>query len=160
MDTIKSFENLSFRQAMWLLPISLIIHVSEEFPRFVPWATKFIDKSYTQSWFIVENIVLFVIVILSVLTAKYSRGKIGIILVLSAAVGFFVNMIFHASLTLSTGVYSPGTVTACLFFTSIPIYVYYLAKKENLLTITTVVSSIILGIIVMPIVLNIVHRIA
>lgn len=161
-DIIKFLKTLTFKQAIWLLPIVYIIHFLEELPHFSIWATKFIGEPYTSVEFIAENIVLWTLLILFILiTIFFNRRlrKVGVIVILSVAVGFFINMIFHAVFTLKTGVYSPGTVTACLFFVPTSFYIYYLAQKEGLLTIKTVVLSIILGLAILPIVLTIVHKI-
>ncbi len=61
-------------------------------------------------------------------------------------------------LTLKTGIYSPGTVTACLFFAPASFYVYFLAGKEGLLDSITIVLSIILGWGMLPVVVTAVHR--
>lgn len=155
MDFLK---NINFAEAVWLLPFLYIVHFFEELPRFPIWATESLGKPYTRTKFIVENIVLWLILAVSVLIVVYLPGKVGTILVLSAAAGFFLNMIFHAVFTIKTGVYSPGTVTACVFFPPVSIYIYYLAAKEELLTLTTVALSILLGLAILPAVVVIVHN--
>jgi len=84
-------------------------------------------------------------------------GQAGHLLVLSAAVGLFSNVLFHGLYTLRTGVYSPGTVTACLLFTPLSICVYYLAAVEGLLTLPVVGLSIVLGLSLLPTVVAVVH---
>jgi hypothetical protein len=152
-----SFRDIKFNQAIWLLPCLYLIHFLEELPRFPNWAEKSLGKPYTRPKFIVENIVLWMILTVSVLMTVYLPGKAGILLVLSAAVGFFLNMIFHAFFTLKTGIYSPGTVTACLFFAPASFYIYYLAGKEGLLDLRTIILSMILGLAILPIVVTGVH---
>jgi len=167
---------LDFHQVIWLLPIAAFVHVMEELPRFPDWATRTLKAfqagpaatmrraTYTRSKFIGENIVLFAILTTSVTLAAFLpettlAGKVGIVLVLSAAVGFFSNMLFHGLFTLKTGVYSPGTVTACLFFAPLSICVYYLAAVEGLLTLPVVGLSVVLGLSLLPIVVSVVHRV-
>ena len=151
-------NDISFSEAIWLLPILYIIHFFEELPRFPVWATESLGKPYTRPKFIVENLVLWVICTGSVFIAVYVPGRLGTILVLSAAAGFFLNVIFHATFTLKTGVYSPGTVTACLFFAPASLFLYYLAEKEGLLTVTVFILSLVLGLAVLPAVVVIVHN--
>lgn len=153
-----SFSNLKFHQAIWLLPLLDLIHFLEELPRFPDWAKKSLKIPYTRTKFIAENIVIWLILTVSVLMTVYGPEKVGIVLVLSAAIGFFSNMIFHAASTLKTGIYSPGTVTACLFFTPISFYIYFLAGKEGLLDLITIILSFILGLRMLPVVVTIVHR--
>lgn len=152
------FSNLKFHQAIWLLPLLDLIHFLEELPRFPDWAKKSLKISYTRTKFIAENIVIGLILTVSVLMAVCAPGRVGTVLILSAAVGFFSNMVFHAASTLKTGIYSPGTVTACLFFAPASFYVYFLAGKEGLLDSITIVLSIILGLGMLPVVVTIVHR--
>ena len=155
---IEFFRDVTFNQAIWLLPILGVIHSLEELPRFPDWAAKTLEIPYTRTKFIAENIVLFLVLMIAIVLTFYVPGKAGIVLVLSTAACFFLNVIFHAVFTLKTGVYSPGTVTACLFFVPASFYIYYLAGKEGLLTSSTVILSIILGVIVLPIVVVIVHN--
>lgn len=157
-DLFDAFSNLKFNQAIWLLPFLYLIHFLEELPRFPNWAKESLGKPYTRPKFIVENILLWMILTVSVLMTVYFPGKAVILLVLSAAVGFFLNMMFHAIFTLRTGIYSPGTVTACLFFTPVSFYIYFLAGQEGLLDLTTIILSIILGVGMLPVVVTVVHR--
>ena len=157
-DLFASFSNLRFNQAIWLLPLLDLIHFLEELPRFPDWAKKSLKIPYTRTKFIAENIVIGLILTASVLMAVYGPRKVGNVLVLSAAVGFFLNMTFHALFTLRTGFYSPGTVTACLFFAPVSFYIYFLAGKEGLLDSTTIILSIILGLGKLPVVVTAVHR--
>jgi len=152
------FSNLKFHQAIWLLPLLDLIHFLEELPRFPDWAKQSLKIPYTRTKFIAENIVIWLILTVSVLMTVYGPEKVGIVLVLSAAIGFFSNMIFHAASTLKTGIYSPGTVTACLFFTPVSFYIYSLAGREGLLDLTTIILSIILGVGMLPVVVTAVHR--
>ncbi len=159
MDIIPLIKDIKFNQAIWGLPILYIIHFFEELPRFADWATEYLGKPYTKSKFIAENIVLWMLLTVSVLMTLYMPGKAGIILVLSAAAGFFLNMIFHVFFTLKTGIYSPGTVTACLFFTPVSLFIFYLAGREGLLSLTTFILSIVLGLAILPVVITIVHNV-
>jgi len=153
------FTSLTFKQVIWLLPIGYIIHFFEELPRFPEWANKHLKKPYTKTKFITENIVLWILVMIPVLITAYFTFFIAILLILSAAAGFFMNMIFHVYFTLRTREYSPGTVTACILFVPISLIIFYLADKEGLLTLTTIVLSIILGFIMLPLIVGIVHKI-
>jgi hypothetical protein len=131
-----------------------LIHFLEELPRFPDWAKKSLKIPYTRAKFIAENVVLWMILTVSVLMTVYVPGRAGILLVLSAAVGFFFNMIFHTFFTLKTGIYSPGTVTACLFFTPVSFYIYSLAGREGLLDLPTIILSMTLGLAILPIVVT------
>jgi len=156
-DLFDFFNNIRFNQAIWLLPFFGLIHSLEELPRFPGWAEKSLGIPYTRPKFIAENTVLWMISIVSVLMTVYWPRNVGIVLVLSTAVGFFLNVVFHAVFTLKTGIYSPGTVTACLCFAPVSLYIYYLAGKGGLLDLTTIILSMILGLAILPIVVTGVH---
>ena len=154
MAIIEFFNSLTFNQAIWMLPIIFIVHFLEELPRFPTWAKEYINQAYTTKKFIIENMVMFVLILIAVLVAIF-LPNVGIIFVLAIAIAFFTNMIFHTFFTLKTGIYSPGIVTACIFFVPMPFYLYYLAEKEGLLTSVNVIISLIIGLILFPILLAI-----
>ncbi|MBI2839993.1 MAG: HXXEE domain-containing protein [Acidobacteria bacterium] len=159
MEVAAFVEHLTYGEAVWLLPVVYAVHFLEEHPRFPLWATDALRTPYTTKKFLVENAVLWSMVLAWVLLNAYSPGQAGTILTLSAAFGFLTNVVFHAAYTLRTGVYSPGTVTACLFFAPTSIHLYYLAVREGRLTVTTAVSSAVIGLATLPIVVAVVHGI-
>lgn len=152
-------NTLTFKQVIWLLPIGYIIHFFEELPRFPEWANKNLKKPYTRTKFITENIVLWTLVMIPVLITTYFTYFIAILLILSAAAGFFMNMIFHVYFTVKTREYSPGTVTSCIIFVPISLIIFYLADKEGLLSLLTIILALVLGFIMLPIVVGIVHKV-
>ena len=120
---IEFFNSLTFNQAIWIIPIIYVIHFLEELPRFTDWAKEHINQAYTTKKFIRENMVMFVMVFIAVLVAIF-LPIVGITIVLAISVAYFINMIFHSYFTLKTGIYSPGAITACIFFVPIPFYLY------------------------------------
>jgi len=162
MDSVVVFlQSIDFYQAVWLLPVVYIFHVLEELPRFAEWAGDHLDIPYTREKFIAENVVLFSVCLGSVLLAAFGEGAwktAGAVMSLAGAFGFFSNVIFHSVPTLRRGVYSPGVVTACLFFTPASMYIFYLAGVAGLLTPVNVVLSVVLGLALLPVVVTIVHK--
>lgn len=157
------FTQLDFYQVIWLLPLAYLVHFLEELPRFPAWASRRL-MPYTRNKFVAENVVIFSLLLApllmtTLLPADSLAGQVGLVLVLSAAVGFFLNVFFHGLATLKHGEYSPGAVTACLFFPPLSIYSYYLAAIQGLLTVTNVGLSILLGIVMLPLVVTTVHRV-
>ena len=159
---------LSFHDALWLLPVAAGIHVLEELPRFPAWANRTLTSRrgvmcYTRAKFIWENLVLFVILVAAVLATRYLPaaslgGQAGLVLSLGAAAGLFFNMLFHAGFTLRTGVYSPGTVTACLLFFPVSALVFGKAALAGVLGPGVIALAVVLGIVLLPIVVGVVHR--
>jgi hypothetical protein len=97
--------------------------------------------------------------VIPVLITSYFSIFIALLLVLSATAGFFMNMIFHVYFVIRTREYSPGTVTSCILFVPISLIIFYFADKEGLLSLTTIVLSIIIGFIMLPLVVGIVHNV-
>ncbi len=158
---IAFFGSIDFYQAIWLLPVVYIFHVLEELPRFADWAGDHLGIPYTREKFVAENVVLFSVCIGSVLLAAFGEGAwqtAGAVMSLAGAFGFFSNVIFHSVPTLRKGVYSPGVVTACLFFAPASVYIYYLAGVAGLLTPVSVILSIVFGLALLPVVVTIVHK--
>ena len=162
MDSFLTFlESIDFYQAVWLLPVVYIFHVLEELPRFPEWAGDHLGIPYTRDKFVAENVVLYTVCVGSVLLAAFGEGAwqtAGAVMSLAGAFGFFSNVIFHSVPTLRRGVYSPGVVTACLFFAPASVYIFYLAGAAGLLTPLNVVLSIVLGLALLPVVVTIIHK--
>ncbi len=41
-------SKVAFHEAVWLFPLSFILHVLEEWPRFTSWAQRYASALYTQ----------------------------------------------------------------------------------------------------------------
>jgi hypothetical protein len=77
------------------------------------------------------------------LVLKPEKG--GIIAGLAAGSWAVTNALIHIGYTLATGVYSPGVVTACLFYIPITVYLYSLVSSAGKLTARRFVLSILFG---------------
>jgi hypothetical protein len=160
-------DALNFHDAIWLLPCAVLLHVLEELPRFPGWANQHLTRGpglhYTRGKFIAENTVLFLLLCASLLMAcllpaASIGGRIGLVLTLGAAAGVLFNVVFHAYYTLRTGIYSPGTVTACLLFAPVTALVFSKASRTGLLTPLVVAAAAVLGLTLLPLVVAVVHR--
>jgi hypothetical protein len=132
---------------LWFVPLAYFIHILEESPRFVPWATKYLGAPETFGQFIVGNVIFMVYVIVSVSLAIFYPSDWTLILGLSTAAWMFSNFIIHASYTLYTGEYSPGVVTASAIYAPLALYIYY--SLWGSITTLDIVLSIIIGFAVM-----------
>jgi hypothetical protein len=132
---------------LWFVPLAYFIHILEESPRFVPWATKYLGAPETFGQFIIGNVVFMVYVIVSVALAIFYPSEWTLILGLSTAAWMFSNFIIHASYTLYTGEYSPGVVTASAIYAPLALYIYY--SLWGSITTFDFVLSIIIGFAVM-----------
>ena len=132
---------------LWFVPLAYFIHILEESPRFVPWATKYLGAPETFGQFIVGNVIFMVYVLISVSLAIFYPSEWTLILGLSTAAWIFSNFIIHASYTLYTGEYSPGVVTASAIYAPLALYIYY--NLWGSITTLDIVLSIVIGFAVM-----------
>ena len=132
---------------LWFVPLAYFIHILEESPRFVPWATKYLGAPETFGQFIVGNVIFMVYVLVSVSLAIFYPNEWTLILGLSTAAWIFSNFIIHALYTLYTGEYSPGVVTASAIYAPLALYIYY--NLWGSITTLDIVLSIVIGFAVM-----------
>jgi hypothetical protein len=88
-------------------------------------------------------------VIISVYLATTSPGAWTLILGISTVSWIFSNFLVHAILTLVSGVYSPGVVTAGAIYVPTFLYIYGAFWQAGMLTPSLVVWSIVVGFAVM-----------
>lgn len=88
-------------------------------------------------------------VLLSVSLATFYPGEWTLVLGLSTVAWIFSNFLIHASLTLSTGEYSPGVVTASALYAPVSVYIYTIFLRSGLLSTADILLSIIIGFAIM-----------
>ena len=141
-----SFQHL----ALLTLPIPLI-HFFEEVPRFVPWATEHVRDFYLnyrdkQKVFYAENALMFAVAIVTIVLLNIFPGnRVLQGLVLGGAVIFLQNTWFHTKKTLSSGIYSPGVVTASLLFPFTAFLMIWKANQVGIFTLQVVIIAIVYG---------------
>ena len=134
---------------LWLVPVAYCIHILEETPRFVPWATKYLSAPSTFPQFVLGNGIFMAYVLASVSLAVFYPGEWTLILGLSTAAWIFSNFLIHASLTLYTGEYSPGVVTASALYAPIAVYIYATVIQSEIMSQSDIILSIVIGFAVM-----------
>jgi hypothetical protein len=132
-----------------LVPIAYGIHIIEETPRFVPWATRYLSAPSTFAQFVLGNVIFMAYVLISVALATFYPGEWTLVLGLSTAAWIFSNFLIHASFTLYTGEYSPGVVTASALYAPLSVYIYTIFLGSALLSNADILLSIIIGFAVM-----------
>jgi hypothetical protein len=153
-------ETMTFAQISWISVIVYILHIAEEGPRFVSWANRKPGRLvYTQSKFISENIIMFLIVLaLVILLNVFPDNRVFQIFQLGFAVGYFCNAIFHGYATICENLYSPGTVTACTFFPLVAIIIFGKAEQIGILNLPNVLIASLIGISSLFIVVTFTHK--
>jgi hypothetical protein len=134
---------------LWLVPIAYLIHIIEETPRFVPWAKRYLSAPSTFAQFVLGNVIFMAYVVAAVGLATFYPGEWTLILGLSTAAWIFSNFLIHASLTLYTGEYSPGVVTASAIYAPVTVYIYASVLESGLLNNGEIVLSVIIGFAIM-----------
>ncbi len=130
---------------LWLVPIAYFIHILEETPRFVPWAKRYLSAPSTFAQFVLGNVIFMVYVLVAVGLATLYPSEWTLVLGLSTAAWAFSNFLIHASLTLYTGVYSPGVVTASAIYAPITLYIYATFLESGIVSTFDVIVSVIIG---------------
>ena len=134
---------------LWLVPIAYCIHMVEETPRFVPWAKKYLSAPSTFGQFVIGNVIFMVYVLTCVSLAIFYPEELTLILGFSTAAWIFSNFLIHASLTLYSGEYSPGVVTASAIYAPLAGYIYATVIPSGILSTIDIVLSIVIGFAVM-----------
>ncbi len=134
---------------LWLVPVVYLVHIFEETPRFVPWAKRYFSAPSTFAQFVLGNVIFMAYVLAAVGLATFYPGEWTLVLGLSTAAWIFSNFLLHASLTLYTGEYSPGVVTASALYAPVTVYIYANVLESGLLTTVNIVWSVIIGFAIM-----------
>lgn len=134
---------------LWLVPVAYFIHIIEETPRFVPWAKRYLSAPSTFAQFILGNIIFMAYVLISVFLATAYPGRWTLILGLSTAAWIFSNFTIHAFFTLTTGVYSPGVVTAGAVYVPVAAYIYSRVLESGMLSGPDLIAATVLGFSIM-----------
>ena len=134
---------------LWLVPIAYCIHMVEETPRFVPWAKRYLSAPSNFPQFVLGNVIFMVYVLAFVFLAVFYPSEWTFILGLSTVAWIFSNYLIHASLTLYTGEYSPGVVTASAIYAPLAVYIYATFIQSGILSQLDIVLSIVIGFAVM-----------
>lgn len=132
-----------------MVPIAYFIHIIEETPRFVPWAKRYFSAPSTFAQFVLGNVIFMAYVLISVSLATFYPGEWTLVLGLSTVAWIFSNFLIHASLTLYTGEYSPGVVTASALYTPVSVYIYTNFVGSGILSNADILLSIIIGFAIM-----------
>lgn len=131
----------------WLLPISAVAHIVEEFAfpgGFAVWYRNYKSaqaSSFSNRYLVVINIVFVVMCILPLIL----DAQTGIALWLSMASIIFFNAIFHIRGAGRSGKYSPGVVTSVVLYIPIAVYGYWYFLSAEKTSLEQAVASFAVG---------------
>jgi hypothetical protein len=142
---------MRFERFLWLFPAAYALHICEEYGTGFPaWVGRHLHGDMTNGVFLLNN-ALFMVILLSVSAwASASRSWLSAFVFLSWASGnLFWNFIFHLATTFLFDSYSPGLVTAVLFYYPVSIWGGVLAVRDGRLALGGVAGAFAIGAAVM-----------
>jgi threonine/homoserine efflux transporter RhtA len=128
---------LSFRDAVLLFPLPVVLHVCEEWPGFPVWARRFASPRYSGRAYAITHALALVLALGSALLLRAFSAPWLVFAFFAFAFGpgVFCNAFFHAGTGLASRSDCPGVVTGlavCLLF-SAPFAT--LAVREELISV-------------------------
>ncbi len=139
---------MTFNRLVLLAPAAYALHILEEAPGFVAWTRLYpnlFSPTLSDRDFVITNAVLMLAVITAV--ALCVRQSI-VVAGLSVAGWQLSNAVFHIALTISSGIYSPGAITAVGLYVPLAAATFRQAGREHLLTPGRVGIALFLGVVV------------
>lgn len=136
-----------FRKIIWLLPVSYLLHIIEEYVGGFPaWVTHDVHGSFDDAAFAVNNFA-FMLILLTLVYVNYRKSTPvrGILLVVFASANLFWDGLFHLIMTPILNRYSPGLVTSMLFYYPICILVGTVTIDDKILTPRQFVPALLGG---------------
>ncbi|MFL0179626.1 HXXEE domain-containing protein [Mycobacterium sp. SMC-15] len=125
-----------FRNVIWLMPAAYLLHIVEEYlGGFPAWVTHDVHGRFDNAAFAANN-VAFMAILVTLVYANYRRQTLprSAALVAFASANLFWDALFHLAMTPALDRYSPGVVTAMLFYYPICLVIGTVTIKERVLT--------------------------
>jgi uncharacterized membrane protein YoaK (UPF0700 family) len=129
-------SHFSFVQVLTLFPISVILHVAEEWPGFPRWARRFASAQYSDREYIITHAlaVLFAIGVLGVVRSFPTTPVLFGFLAIVFGPGVFCNACFHIGGMVLSRTYCPGVITGILVYLPLSLMVAVLGMRDGLFT--------------------------
>ncbi|HEX7726225.1 MAG TPA: HXXEE domain-containing protein [Rhizomicrobium sp.] len=125
-----------FYRLIWLMPASFAFHIAEEWLGGFPgWVTHVVGGQMSDQAFIENNAFFMAVMLVLTFFAAFSRTRwTAVVLIAWASANLFWDALFHLFAVAWWGVYSPGVVTATLFYLPISYVVGRSALKGSVMT--------------------------
>jgi hypothetical protein len=133
----------TFYRLIWLMPASFAAHIAEEWlDGFAGWVTHVVGGAMSEQAFIENNAFFMAVMLLLTFFAAFSRTRwTAFVLISWASANLFWDALFHLFATAWWARYSPGLVTAVLFYLPISFVVGRSALKDQVLTRTDFIGA-------------------
>jgi len=116
-------DKINPKQIVWLIPIAYLFHLADEyFTGFPTWFSGIFNADLSLNDFIIINSIGFTATI--TVASIYSLNKLNHFVIAVLGTLFFVNGIVHIAASVFTFSYSPGTISAILFYLPLGYLVY------------------------------------
>ena len=130
----KFLNGLSYRQAIWLVPVAYAVHILEESQHFAAWASTNFTGGFTTTQFVKNNLIIMsILVALTLLVSVYPRRWTALLHFFQISAVLFHNALFHMAATAYIGIYSPGLLSAILLYVPVFYHVVKRGYREGLL---------------------------
>jgi hypothetical protein len=137
-----------FEQVLWLMPAAFAIHICEEwFGGFPGYIAKTLQGSpMSPEQFLINNAVFMALLLGLSVWASRSSSRVAAFLLMSWASGnLFWDFFAHLAFTVVFNAYSPGLITASLFYYPLPVFVTAIAIREGRLSLASSMLAYLIG---------------
>jgi len=127
---------------VWLFPLALGLHIAEEYAfHFPTYVASFSGRHISNSQFVYLNIVFWLLMVAAVAAVRARPSRAWLVVTLATVLG--INATAHILGSIVTATYSPGTVTAALFF--VPLVVYSIRRVLSYVSRSLAIRAAALG---------------
>lgn len=146
--TVKAATSLRFNQVLWLMPAAFAVHIIEEYSGgFAPYvAATLHGNAMSQTQFLINNGAFMALLVGLSLWASLSSSRLSAFLLMVWASGnLFWDFFAHLTYTVMFDSYSPGLITASLFYYPLPIFVTWVGLRDGRLSVGSNLGAYVLG---------------
>jgi hypothetical protein len=132
---------------IWLMPTAFAVHIVEEYTGgFVGWVTHVIGGSMSGLAFALNNAAFMTIMLALTTWCGFTSSRLAsFLLIFWVSANLFWDGLFHVIMTAVFDRYSPGLITASLFYIPLSLAVAGAALQSRALSISAFFRAITLG---------------
>jgi len=129
-------DSALFYRLIWLMPAAFAFHIAEEWlGGFAGWVTHVVGGAMSDQVFIENNAFFMAVMLALTFFAAFARTRwTAVVLIVWSSANLFWDAVFHLFATAWWSVYSPGLVTATLFYLPISYVVGRASLKDGVMT--------------------------
>lgn len=141
-----TFAQPSFRDALLLFPLAVVLHVLEEWPRFPAWARRFASPGYSDRAYVVTHVLAISLAVASTLLVRaLPTPLVTPFFALVFGPGVLCNALFHAGASVLSRSYCPGALTGLLLYVPLSALLATLAVREGLIGVPALAGSLVVA---------------